>query len=350
MNKIIKEDVNYVIDNCPFIKERLNKKSLLITGATGMLPSYMVYTLEELCCRGGFSCEIYLGVRNKDKAKMRFGDFLRQPFVHIFRADLTQPFEFKGRVDFIVHAASVASSDKYLTHPKEVILPNTVALVNLLEVARRQKCSGVLFFSSGAIYGHITGKDFITENDSGYLCPTEVRSCYAESKRLGEALCAAYSSEFGIKTCIARIAHTYGPTLDLNDSRVFAQFIKNVVEGHDIQMKSQGTSKRQFLYLADATDAFFRLLLLGSTGQAYNVCNCECFVSIKELAQTVCNIFPEKKLKVIYTPRKENDTYAEDKNANDIMLSDKKLRTLGWWPRTSIFAGFKRTALSFMQN
>lgn len=348
MNEIIRRDVDDVIASSPFIKEKLNGASILITGATGMLPSYMVYTLLRLCEKDDFCCTLYIGARNIQKARIRFGNALDAPYVHIFNADLTQPFSFDSKVDYIVHAASIASSDKFLTNPVEVLLPNTVALHSLLEVARREKAS-FLFFSSGAVYGTLPGKSVIREEDSGYMLPTDVRSCYGQSKRLGETMCAAYSAEYNVKASIIRPGHTYGPTMDLHDSRVFAEFVRNVIEGHDIEMKSDGTGVRAFCYISDATDAFFRAMILGEAGEAYNVSNPECLSSIIDLAEAIASLYPEKGLVVRRVERKQGDSYAEATGENKVALSIDKMRTLGWHPHVGIKDGFRRTIESFLK-
>lgn len=349
MNKIISEDIDHVLKNCPFIKDKLNNSSILITGATGMLPSYMVYTLQKIKENDAdFNIELYIGARNVKKARQRFGTLLDKKWVHLWQANLNQTFEFPFHVDYIVHAASLASSDLYLTNPVEVILPNTIALYSLLEIAKREITKGFLFFSSCSVYGLVEGKNLITESDSGYLLSTDVRSCYAESKRLGETLCAAYAAEYKIKTTCIRPAHTYGPTMNLNDSRVFAEFVKNIVENHNIEMKSDGCAKRAFCYLSDATDAFWRILLLGKSGETYNLCNTDCFCSISELADIMCSLYPEKHLNVIRVQRRGEDSYSEDKNANLEAFSNEKLKALEWNPKVGIREGFKRTIDSFL--
>lgn len=347
MNKIISEDVDNIIASCPAIKKSLDNKSLLITGSTGMLPSYMVYVLQRLCENGGFHCELHLGARNMDKARARFGNLLDSSYVHIFNADLNKPFSFANHVDYIVHAASIASSDKFLTNPVEVLLPNTIALRNLLETSRREKAA-LLFFSSASVYGSLPGKSIITENDSGYLLPTDVRNCYAASKRMGETMCAAYSAEYGVHTSMVRLAHTYGPTMDLHDSRVFSEFVRNVIEMHDIEMKSDGLGVRAFCYISDAAEAFFRAMLLGKAGEAYNVSNPDGLSSIVDLAETVASLYPERKLKVRRIERKKGDTYAENTGENKVALSIDKMCALGWHPRVGIREGFRRTIDSFL--
>ncbi|MGP1586932.1 MAG: NAD-dependent epimerase/dehydratase family protein [Treponemataceae bacterium] len=347
MNKIILQDVHNSLSLLDY--SVLKNKTVLVTGATGMLPSYMVFTMLELNRLKNYNITVILAIRNVEKALKRFGkEILDNCNIIIKKVDFTKEFNIEQRADFIIHGASIASSHFYVTNPVETALPNTVATYHLLEKARKDNSQGFLFFSSGAVYGKIENRPTICENDSGFLDPVDIRSCYAQSKRMGENFCAAYAREYGIKTNMIRLQHTYGPTMDLNDSRVFAEFVKNIVQGNDIEMKSDGAAKRTFCYISDALDAFWRVLFLGTSGEAYNVCNNEGFYSISELAQILVSLFPEKKLKVIRTVRNSNDTYAEDKNANLVMFDDKKLRSLGWVPKISVEEGFKRTIESFL--
>jgi len=131
------------------------------------------------------------------------------------------------------------------------------------------------------------------------------------------------------------------------DSRVFAEFVRNIVDREDIVMKSDGSAKRAFCYISDATEAFLRILLCGAPGQVYNMCNDEAFVSIAELARKMTQLFPERNLQVRRIERAAGDTYSENKNANTDVLSTEKLRALGWKPGVTIEEGFRRTVLSF---
>ena len=349
MNRIIKDDIKVVLKKLDY--SRLKNKTVLITGATGMLPSYMVYTLLYLNKYYDYNTKIVLAIRNVDKAKKIFGnDILNNRNVLIRSIDFSQQIQIDEPADFIIHAASLASSHLYMTNPVETILPNVIGTHALLEKAKKDSTESFLFFSSGAVYGKIENKNVIKETDSGFLDPTDVRSCYAESKRLAENLCVAYSCEYGINTQMIRLQHTYGPTMDLQDSRVFAEFVRNIVNNQNIEMKSDGSAKRTFCYISDALDAFWRVMFLGESGQAYNICNNNCFYSISELADILVSLFPEKKLKVIRTQRSKTDTYAEDKNANIVMFDDTKLRTLGWMPHVTVQKGFRRTIQSFLEE
>lgn len=314
-----------------------------------MLASYMVYTAGVLNQRASTDAEkvhMILAVRNMEKARRQFGE---QPEVEIIPWAGGQ-IQLERGVDFIIHAASSADSSLYVPQPVETMLPNVIGTYYLLEYARKHPIEGFLFFSSASAYGKVCGKAYITEDDSGYLNPGEVRSCYGESKRMGENMCVSYAHEYRVPACCVRISHTYGPTMNLGqDTRVFAEFVRNVVEGKNIVMKSEGTARRAFCYISDAAAAFWLILLKGAAGQIYNMCNSACFLSIQELADMLVDLFPEKHLKVIHVGREKNDTYAENKNANEVVNSNEKLKKLGWSPGIGVQEGFSRTIRSFSQ-
>lgn len=351
MNWVIRDDVARIL-SCDLPWQEFARRTVLITGASGMLASYLVFTLAEWMRRNPeCGTRLLLAVRSEDKARRRFGALLERPGVETVLWRGTEPVEPPCPVDYIVHAASIADSSRYLTCPVETLEPNVIGTWRLLELARRRPVKGFLFFSSGSAYGKVSGGAAIREEDSGFLLPQEVRSCYGESKRMGENLCASYAHEYHVPACSVRISHTYGPTMDLRgDSRVFAEFVRNIVDGEDIVLKSDGSAKRAFCYLSDAAEAFFRILLLGRPGAVYNMCNDEQFVSIRELAEKLAGQFPERALRVVFRPRSKGDPYAENKNANTDVLSTEKLRALGWRPAVSIEAGFRRTVASFEQE
>ena len=202
-----------------------------------------------------------------------------------------------------------------------------------------------LFFSSGAVYGSIENNLLANdESKFGSLDPFLVESCYPESKRMGESMCKAWFSQYQVPVKVVRPFHTYGPGVQLDDGRVFADFVRNIVNNENITMNSDGSAKRTFCYLADATIAFFSVLLRGNVGEVYNVSG-DKQVSVLELANVLVEMFPEKKLKVI---KKEttNKNYLRT-TTPDFLPGVSKLAQLGWKPVYSIENGFKRMIKSF---
>lgn len=350
MNNIIKEDMNILCHN-DLDWEKFKDSTVLITGAYGMLASYMVHTLMSL---NEYYPKLHINVlalcRDKEKAQVYFNAYRKHPLFHLIYGDVTvkETFSNLWHIDYIIHAASPASSQFYTVNPTGVINANVYGTGNLLNLADENKVKGFLFLSSGDVSGKIT-KEIFTENDYGPLDPTEIRSCYGESKRMAENMCKCFNSEFNVKTMCVRPEHTYGPTMDLvNDHRVFAEFVSNIVNGKDIVIKSNGLAKRTFCYIADATDGFFRVLLNGKGGESYNVGNMGGRISIGDLAESLVSLYPEKQLKVVYQPRTPDVNYIENKDNIRPTMSTEKIALLGYEPKYSVQEGFKRTVKSFI--
>jgi len=319
----------------------LKGKAVLITGAYGMLASYMVFFMIYLNEIYDYNIKIISLSRNSKKFEERFGIYADK-IIQISKS-VNEPVDIN--CDYIIHAASLASPQHYTVRPIDVILPNILGTYNLLELAYAKKAK-LLYFSTCSVYGHFKGGGaIVSENDYGVLDPLDPHGCYDESKRAGEMLCAAYSRQNKVHTVMARIAHTYGPTMDIeNDPRVFASFIKNAVNGEAIEIKSDGSAKRSFCYISDATTAFFRLLAKGEFGEAYNVCNAEQTVSIRELGEIISSF---AQVDFIFKERSSDEVYLQDKNANTSIFKNDKLKELGVSFDINVEQGFKRVFLYF---
>jgi nucleoside-diphosphate-sugar epimerase len=286
-------------------------------------------------------------VRNHEKAVRRLGHLVGRSDLTIVVQDVCDTYRGPDQVDFLLHAASQASPKFFGSDPVGTFEANVTGTRCMLEVARNAKSEGFLFFSSGEVYGRQENQSIPTpETSYGYLDPLDIRSCYAEGKRAGETLCACWHAQFGVPAKIVRLSHTYGPGMVLNDGRVFADFVADIVAGRDIVMKSDGSARRPFCYLADATIAFFTVLLLGKSGQAYNVgSDREC--SILDLAEMLCRLFPERNCHVVRQERRPDEPYlVSPVSGGHFDLS--KARSLGWEPTTSLEEGFMRTIKSYL--
>jgi UDP-glucuronate decarboxylase len=346
-NPVIQEDVARIVaHDLPW--RTFANKTVLVAGANGFLPAYMVETLLYLNeVDRSMNCRIIGLVRNREKAHARFAHFLDRPDFALVIQDVTTPAAIPVPVDFIIHAASQASPKYYGIDPVGTLAANSLGTYNLLSFARDCHAEGFLFISSGDVYGQVSESQIPTKEDwFGPLDPALVRSCYGESKRMGETMCAAFNHQFGVPTKIVRPTHTYGPGLALDDGRVFADFVANLVRHEDIVLKSDGSARRAFCYLADAALAFFTVLLKGERGQAYNVGNEDCEASVAELADMLVGLFPERGLKLRFDARRPPAGYLQSKVSRG-SLDTGKLRKLGWRPTVGLEEGFRRTVMSF---
>jgi nucleoside-diphosphate-sugar epimerase len=342
---VLEEDLDRICA-APLPWDRLFGKSILVTGANGFVAAYMIESLLRLNERLGAKIQVIALVRSAEKAMRRFAYLLDRPDLTLLVQDVRTPYSGTKQADFIVHAASQASPKYFGTDPAGTFETNVIGTLRMLELAREARSESFLFLSSGEVYGlqpDLTSP--VKETDYGYVDPTNVRSCYAEGKRSGEMLCACWHAQYGVPSKIVRLSHTYGPGMDADDGRVFADFVADVVARRNIVIKSDGSARRPFCYLADATIAFFTVLLLGANGEAYNV-GSETETSVLELANLLCRLFPERGCQVIRQERKPGDPYVASP-AQGGHFDISKVRALGWEPTTSCEVGFKRTVDSY---
>lgn len=304
--------------------DRLAGSNILVTGATGLIGSCLVEVLMHHPRR---NWHVYACGRNEERAKQRFASLWSDPYFHFFPYDVNKPLSGDISFEFIIHAASNASPNFFAQQPVEVMKSNIIGLSNLFDYGIAHGLQRLLLVSSGEVYGEGDGRVF-TEDYSGYVNPLLSRNCYPSSKRAAETLCAAYSAEYGIESVIARPCHIYGPHFTESDNRVYAQFIRNVLRGEDIIMKSTGAQYRSWCYVVDCASALLHILLNGTSGEAYNIADESSNLTIRELAEMIASI--GGKQVVMQLP-----SDAEKAGYNIVsrsLFSTAKLQSLGWSP------------------
>lgn len=348
LNKIVKEDLQY-ITAAALPWQNLAGKNILITGANGFLPAYVVGTILFLNDhKFKNKAMVYALVRNRQKAKEKFKNWGKRKDLKIIVQDIDKPIKFLPKLDIVIHAASQASPRYYGSDPVGTLAPNVAGTYNLLRLAQQKNAENFLFFSSSEVYGWGNSKtNKIRETDYGYLDPTQVRSCYAESKRIGETMCVSWFKQFDLSTKIIRFFHTYGPGLGEDDGRVFADFIFSIINKKNIILNSKGDAERAFCYVADGIRGLFTVLLKGENAKPYNIGNSQALIKIIDLAKLLVKIYPNLGLKVIKNNKIIRSGYLKSKvqkSCPDI----SKLKVLGWKPKYSLINGFKRTINSYL--
>lgn len=344
-NKVVQEDLKLMAEE-HLDWHQFDGKTIFVTGATGMLATYISYFLLYLKEEKGIDLKLLALCRTKSKAETIFKEFLNKPYFNLLIQDVCDPIQCDGSIDYIFHLAGNASPHFINTDPVGIVKSNMIGTFNILELAKEKHSSKVIFASTREVYGKNEEEDYLTETSFGTIDPLEDRSCYPESKRAAETIFRSYFLQYGVNFNALRIAHSYGPGMKLHsDGRVMADLMGNVVDGKDIELKSSGEALRAFCYITDAITGIFYTALKGEPGEAYNLANETEEISIRDLAQMLVSLCRDKDLKVVFNIPETNTGYC---NYKRVGLSTNKIEKLGWHPQVCLKAGCQRTLLSFI--
>lgn len=340
-NKLYIEDVR-AVSMAALPWEKLQDKSIMISGSTGLIGSFLVDVIMEKNTTDDLNCNIYALGRNKIKTMERFGSrIVDNHFIYIMY-DVNRPFirDDIGTVDFVLHLASNTHPMQYATDPIGTITTNIVGLQNMLDFAVDHHTERVVFASSNEIYGENRGDtELFREDYCGYIDSNTLRAGYPESKRCGEALCQAYIKQKEIDIVIPRFTRSYGPTVAMTDTKAINQFIKNCIAKEDIVLKSEGKQYYSYTYVADAVSGLLTVMMKGQNGEAYNIADEKSDITLKGLADILSEINGTKV--VFEIPNVvEKAGYS---TATKARLSGDKLKKLGWRPMYDIKSGIIRT-------
>ncbi|WP_405324086.1 NAD-dependent epimerase/dehydratase family protein [Fibrobacter sp.] len=319
--------------------KEIESRTLFISGATGLIGSTLIRTISK----NAPSAKIIAFVRDEVKAKQIFQD-IDCSNISFFKGDVRSPICIEAPIDYIIHAASETSSKAFIDTPVQVIEIAIAGTKNMLELACQKNVKGFVYLSSMEIYGTPHNDDKIFETHGTDLDTMNVRTSYPESKRLCESLCTAYASERNVPTKVVRLTQTFGPGVQYNDGRIFAELSRCAIEGRDIVLRTKGETKRSYLYTLDAATAILTVLTKGKPGEAYNAANEDSYCSIYEMAQLVAQEIAQNRIQVKI---EESDIsrfgYAQTLHMN---LDTSKLNNLGWQATTDLKSMFEKTIQS----
>lgn len=313
--------------------EKLKGKSILITGATGLVGVHMIDALMKFG-----DVKVYAVGRNKEKAKERLDEYFDNPNFVFLEQDVCTPFPQDLKVDYIIPGASNTHPLAYSQYPIETIMINVKGAEHALDLAYKCKAT-ILYPSTVEVYGNAYDNDVFTEDYTGKLNLSNSRSCYTESKRACEALCQSYISEKGVDVKIVRLSRLFGPTMLECDSKASSQFIKKALANEDIILKSKGDQFFSYTYVTDAVAAMLHILIGGEVGIPYNVSNEKCDVHLRDFAGCCAKSVGKE---VVF----ELPSEIEQKGfsiATKAILSNSRLVESGFLPHYSIEDSIRRT-------
>lgn len=339
-NDLYNDDLKYTAGlDLPWNK--LQNKSFLISGATGLVGSFFVDVLMTKN-QEGLNCTIYALGRNEQRAKERFSKWIAEPYLQFIPYDINKPLirEDLKTVEYILHMASNTHPMQYSTDPIGTITTNIIGVQNMLEFAIAHNATRFAFTSSNEIYGENRGDvEFFDEDYCGYINSNTMRAGYPESKRCGEALCQAYKAQKGLDVVVPRPTRSYGPTMLRTDTKAISQFINKAIAGEDIVLKSSGTQLYSYTYVADAVSGLLTILLKGESGEAYNIADEASDIMLKDLAAVIAETVGRK---VVFEVPDAVEAAGYSK-ATKARLDGSKLKALGWQPQYDIKSGIERT-------
>lgn len=339
MSGIFQEDIDQIAALPQIPWGDMRRAVVLVTGATGLVGRALVFVLSAASRIHGLGLQIITHGGNAAKGAV----LPKEPGVQFFSGDLRQRDALTGmpdRVDYIFHCAAVTRSSDMAARPAEVITTAVNSTENVLEMAREKRSRGMVYLSSMEVYGQLEAPE-AKESDLGYLDLTKPRSCYPESKRLCEALCAGYWAQYEVPVVAARLAQTFGAGTPRDDPRVFAQFARSAMAGEDIVLHTEGKSRGNYCYTADTVYALLLLLLRGKPGQAYNVANPAASMTVREMAEQVAASTGGGKIRVDVRipPDVAALGYAP---YSGYRMNIDKITGLGWAPRYALDEMYSR--------
>ncbi|MFQ5764799.1 MAG: NAD-dependent epimerase/dehydratase family protein, partial [Rhodospirillales bacterium] len=262
-------------------------KTVVLSGGRGFLGRYFIETVRHLNeavldkpCR-------LVAVDNMITAG-REGAAIEAPAnVTFVEHDVIEPLDWTDDVDFVVHAAGIASPFYYRAYPLETLDVATIGTRNMLALAERHQAR-FAFFSSSEIYGDPDSRHVPTpESYRGNVAAQGPRACYDESKRVGETLCYIFHETNGLATNAIRPFNVYGPGMPETDYRVMPNFAGRIKGGRALNVYGSGSQTRTFCYVTDAVNGFLRIIAQGVPGEAYNIGNPKPEISMLDLVKAM---------------------------------------------------------------
>jgi UDP-glucuronate decarboxylase len=341
-NLFLSSDIDEVVERISNIAKDLSGKNVLLTGGRGFLGRYFVEIFDRLNKDVLDKPVTLIVLDNLITAGKEGAQIPKYNHIEFIKHNVIQPFAYEGALDYVIHAAGIASPYYYRAYPIETMEVAINGTRNMLELAKKSNAR-FSFFSSSEIYGDPDAKNVpMQESYRGNVSCQGPRACYDESKRAGETLCYIYHTQNGTATNTIRPFNIYGPGMQETDYRVLPNFASRIKSGSPLHIYGDGTQTRTFCYITDALVGFFKVFLKGVPGEAYNIGNPKPEVSMIDLAEALKTISSSKiKYDIIEYP----DSYPADEPMRRSPDIRKARLQLGFEPIVGFKEGLSRFLL-----
>ena len=339
-NKVIKNNILEIVDGISGEIPKIKNQTILITGGAGFLGKNIVWTLQELNKNHNTNCKIIVVDNYVTGLKDELED---DENTILLKGDITKEINLDGEIDYIIHAAGIASPIFYTKYKLETIDVSIQGTKRVLELARKKQSKGVLFFSTSEVYGSPSAENVPTpETFNGNVSCVGPRAHYDEPKRMAETLCVTYSSIYDMKVNIVRPFNVYGPGMRLDDGRGVINIIKYALQNKDLPIYGDGLSTRTWTYITDATIGFIKTLFAEISGEAFNIGMDNPEISTIELSKLIVNLSDsDSKLTIVDAPIEAYEKgFDVLRRCPDI---SKSKNMLGFKPVIKVDEGLKRT-------
>ena len=345
---IIAQDAKNVAESS-FIKwEKLDGKTVFITGATGFIGSSLIRGIMHRNMQLGGKIKIAAMVRNRARAEEMFAEYLGTGLMDFSVGDVCEPVKYEGDVHYVIHCASNAAPKDYAADPVGTMKTNFFGTFGLLEFAKEKNAEKFLYVSTIEIYGN-TSDGETPEDGYGYIDAVNTRSCYPISKKACETAAVCFSAQHGLNVSVGRLSYIFGAGMKKNDSKVVAILARAAAKREEMVLKSKGEQLRSYTYISDAVTGLLAVLLEGEDRQAYNIASSLCVTTIAGMGKTLEEIYFDEGVRLRFDLPTE-DEKSKFSPIRDSVLSNKKLKELGWTDKTDLKEGLRRMTESIAED
>ena len=338
-NFLLKSDIQQIVKNISDVSHQFSGKTILLTGGRGFLGRYFMEIFNELNEKVLQEKMEIIVLDNLITSGKEGSEIPNYENIKFINHNVIEKFNFSKDLDFIIHAAGIASPYYYRAYPLETLQVAIDGTKNMLELAQLNSAK-LTFFSSSEIYGDPDKKNIPTkESYRGNVSCTGPRACYDESKRVGETLCNIFHNIKGVHTNTIRPFNVFGPGMQETDYRVLPNFTSRIKGDIPLQIYGTGNQTRTFCYVTDAMEGFIRVILNGVPGEAYNIGNPNPEISVIDLIKKIESILAKE---VKYNTVDYPDSYPADeptRRCPDILKAKLQVK---YKPKIDIDEGLKR--------